>query len=129
MQAQSVKVIRATSQGWAGGICCKHGVKYVINLKVIRSKQPITLDTLWLEGFARDMSDQNKKKLNRKDTLSIQISDGISYDDGLINIDKNPDVFYDGTKTGVILVYRINNKRMELNISPFIEDLGFLAYP
>lgn len=127
--AQSIQVKSATSQHWAGGICCRHGVNYTINLKVIRNKTAILLDTLWLEGYGKSLADYNIKKANKSDTLSIEILDGISFDDGMIDFEVNPKHVYDGTKMGILLEYRIGKKKISLNLSRLIIDLEFLAYP
>lgn len=124
--AADIQVTEATKQSWSGGICCKRGVNYNIGLLIFPSKHPVILDSLWLEGNCRSLASYNYKGRTKKDTLSIYITDGLSYDNK-IQVDtiwcKDP------TKKGVIISYYQNNIRYLLDITPYIKELMFIAYP
>lgn len=131
--SQQVSVTSATQQGWAGGICCVHGVNYTVNVKVILNKQPITFDTLWTEGYCHDLAKYNSKALKQQDTLYIRFSEGISINDHQPYIlDQQQEVIplcYNANKKGVLLQYRINKEIYSLNVTPYLQELMFLAYP
>ncbi len=131
LHCQSLKVVSATSQGWAGGICCATGVNYHINLQLIRTKLPIILDTIWLEGYPRDLSAYNTKKEGKTDTVNIFIQEG--WRTNIYEIDRISDkefiLNYDETKTGVKVQYRLGKQKLTLDITPFLKELEFIAYP
>lgn len=124
--AADIQVTEATRQSWSGGICCRSGVNYNIGLLILPSKYPVILDSLWLEGNCRSLASYNYKGRTKRDTLSVYITDGLSYDNK-IQIDtiwcKDP------TKRGVIISYYQNNIRYLLDITPYIKELMFISYP
>jgi hypothetical protein len=50
LHSQQIKVISATSQGWADGVCCSTGINYTIQIEILRMKPHVKLDSLWMEG-------------------------------------------------------------------------------
>jgi hypothetical protein len=53
LPAQMVQLKDATRQSWAGGVCCAHGINYVIQLNVASdagSAGRFRVDTLWIKG-------------------------------------------------------------------------------
>jgi hypothetical protein len=46
--SQDFKLIKATSQHWAGGVCCRYGINYVIQIETKSDK--FNPDTAWING-------------------------------------------------------------------------------
>ncbi len=126
LQAFGIEVTEATKQKWYSGMSYKNGILYNIGLAILPSKHPIILDTLWLEGNCRSLASYNYKGKSKSDTLSVYISDGLNYD-GKIQVDAN--WCKDPAKKGVIISYHQNNIRYLLDITPFLKELDFIAYP
>ncbi len=123
--SQQIKIVSATCQHWAGGICCRSGVNYSIQLRVIKVKQSIVLDSLWMEGNCADISKYKFEKINKSDTVGVLIQDGITRDEGM------PDMnwCFDATKKGVLISYYLGGKKKWLDVTPYLEYLEFIGYP
>ena len=50
IKAQNIKVLEATQQSWAGGVCCSGGTNYSINLESTDTLNFIKVDTIWMGG-------------------------------------------------------------------------------
>ncbi len=132
--SQQVSVTSATRQGWAGGICCVHGVNYTVNVLVILNKNPITFDTLWTEGYCHDLAKYNSKALKQQDTLYIRFSEGLRIFDHqqIYTIDQQQEIIipcYNTNKKGVLLQYKVNEKTYLLDITTYVTELESWAYP
>jgi hypothetical protein len=84
--AQDFKLIKATSQHWSGGACCKHGINYVVQIETKSDK--ITPDTIWINGnfypvmFSdKSITGTSKKYDSLKHVFNFIIAVGESYDD------------------------------------------------
>jgi hypothetical protein len=126
LQAAGIEITEATKQKWHSGISYRNGILYNIGLTIFPSKHPIILDTLWLEGNCRSLASYNYKGRTKSDTLSVYISDGLNYD-GKILVDAS--WRKDPTKKGVIISYHQNKIRYLLDITPYLKELMFIAYP
>src|SRR5687767_5949831 len=126
MLSQSIQITHATRQSWAGGVCCRTGTSYQINLQLNLVKYSIQLDSLWLEGYCRNLSGYNQVNHPLKDTVDITIRENLSFDDGF---PVNEMYCYDPDKKGVIISYIIRKKKYYLNVSPFMKELEFIGYP
>jgi hypothetical protein len=124
--ASDIKVTEATQQKWHSGMSYKNGILYNIGLTIYPSKHPVILDTLWLEGNCRSLASYNYKGRSKSDTLSVYISDGLNYD-GKIQVDAS--WCKDPGKKGIMISYHQNNTRYLLDITPYIKELMFIAYP
>ena len=124
--AADIQITEASFQKWYSGMSYRNGTLYNIGLTIYPSKHPITLDTLWLEGNCRSLASYNYKGRSKSDTLSVYIMDGLSYD-GKIQVDacwcKDP------SKKGVLISYHKDNTRYLLDVTPYLKELMFIAYP
>src|SRR5687767_793278 len=123
--SQQVKIISATKQGWAAGVCCRSGVNYNIQLQFFNMKERVELDSLWIDGNCVVLSKYNNKDLKKSDSCYVIIQEGVSWDDGM----PMENWCFDATKAGVLISYYIKGKKKWLNITPYIKELEFLAYP
>lgn len=59
LKSQTFTVISATSQEWAGGVCCSSGTNYQISISCENTDEKITFDTLWInyQPFVLDEKD------------------------------------------------------------------------
>lgn len=126
VNAQSINLIHATSQGWAGGVCCRQGENYNIQLKIVLGKTPVVLDSLWLKGYCMSIAKYNPKKVRQDETVYVTIMENIVTDDYYID----PEIkCYDPNKVGVSFTYYIRGKKKLMDITPYIKELEFIAYP
>lgn len=48
LMGQGLVLASASSQAWAGGVCCTYGVDYAFTLQGGRAETVLVLDTLWI---------------------------------------------------------------------------------
>jgi hypothetical protein len=136
LQSQTITLNNATSQGWAGGMCCATGTRYQISITVDSTDKKFRLDTLWIgqQFFALDKTDGYTVIANHTDgksayTINVGISsnhyreDDIDLKKEIISIVKAP--IYTGE---ACLVYHTNKMRKQFEIKEF-KELPYLAYP
>ncbi len=127
---QTVWLKKATQQKWAGGICCIHGINYEFGFQIIRGNKNFSLDTIWTEGYCHPVERINQNMKFGKDT-TLQLSYGIRMDDYYTNKNDSNRLrpCYDATRKGIILVYRINKIRFEMDFTIYVKELEFIGYP
>ena len=126
VEAQSIKLLEASSQSWSGGVCCRSGVNYVIRLECLDQKQNITIDTVWIGNkafFKLHPYEFSVEKSLVKGKTIYKVTFGESHDehkpDGPYSttgkLSKNPPykgknvvVYHDGKKKGVLVIDKIN---------------------
>ncbi len=136
LQAQTITLNNATSQDWAGGMCCATGTRYQISLIVDLPDKKFKLDTLWIgqQFFALDKTDGYTVIANHTEgktayTINVGISsnhyreDHIDLKKEIILVVKAP--IYSGE---ACLVYHSNKIRKQFEIKEF-KELPYLAYP
>lgn len=135
-QAQTITLNNATSQSWAGGMCCATGTNYQISLIVDSPDKNFKLDTLWIgrQFFAMNQNDgytviANHTKGKSAYTINVGISSN-HYREEYIDLKKEitPIVkapIYSGE---ACLVYHSNKIRKQFEIKDF-KELPYLAYP
>jgi len=124
--AQSVNLIGGTHQRWAGGICCRHGNTYNIQLKIVQGKTPVVLDSIRLNGYCISIAKYNPKKNRRGETSKISIIENLVFDDN--NSNYNPRC-YDPDKRGISFTYYIKGELKSMDLTPYIRELDFIGYP
>ncbi|HXP50564.1 MAG TPA: hypothetical protein VN922_11450 [Bacteroidia bacterium] len=136
--AQSIKVITATSQTWSGGVAGHHGINYVIIIEC--SDTAITPDTVWINGNYFPLSitakDTANRKVNRKNhTVTYTIYEWEAYNDmdqthrtsqeqqkaNTKNLYRN----YDGA---ALISYRLKHRQHSIIVKQFTQ-LKPLCYP
>ena len=135
-RAQEFTVTKATSQGWAGGVCCRTGVNYHINFSTSDTVAKFDLDTLWIgeRFFLLDKKQNNPATITLKNGKKIiSISVGTSCDernDYLIEKkieEKKPKApKYAGV---ACVIYRDKKNAVKHFVVEKFEALMFLAYP
>lgn len=80
MFAQDIKLRGATSQSWAGGVCCRSGINYVITLESADTTAELKVDTVWVGNTCYYNSDAATISVIRnvvggKGEYNIQVSE------------------------------------------------------
>lgn len=134
VNAQSVKVIDATSQSWSGGIYGHSGVNYMILLECHDTTKNITIDTVWIGNKSYYNSQQttiNVVKKIAKGKFQYRIAFGESRDlrdtDALRSAKANPNKNSPCRGKGCV-VYHSGRKKEIIEIDK-ITSLSPLAYP
>lgn len=123
--SQSIKVISATSQGWAGGVCCRTGINYHIQLQISDKRKTIKLDSLWMNGNCASIAKYYIPKSCKTDSCFVNLDEGVTWDDGM----PMNNWCYDHRKKGVVISYYLRGRKKWLDISPYMIELEFMAFP
>jgi hypothetical protein len=136
LQAQTITLNNATSQDWAGGVCCATGTRYQISLIVDSPDKKFKLDTLWIgqQFFVMNQNDGYTVVTNQTEgktayTIHVGISSN-HYKEEYIDLKKEITFvvkapIYSGE---ACLVYHSNKTRKQFEIEAF-KELPYLAYP
>ena len=140
-KSQTIIVNSATSQDWAGGVCCTSGTNYQINLKVTGAGKKFKLDTLWIgekyflldetNGYSVIKTESNGEVYY---TLNAGISEnkykgdyGFDLKKEIKKVEKKATApKYSGS---ACIVYIDNNKKKNLIEIAAFKELPYLAYP
>jgi hypothetical protein len=122
--AQSIKLKAGSHQPWAGGMCCRYGHTYDIQLEIIQEKSPVVLDSMWLNGSCINISKYNPKKFHPWETVKISIIENLVFNDHNYN-----EGCYDPNKSGISFSYYVKGKRKLMDLTPYINELEFIGYP
>lgn len=123
--SQRMSILSVTKQNWSGGICCRTGTNYNIQIKLFDQKKEIKLDSLWMEGYCVDVSKYSDSITFGGDYSIINIYEGWVLDDGM-------PVYnwcYDPTKKGVELSYYRKGRKKRLVVTKCIKELEPANYP
>lgn len=66
LAAQSIKINNVSAQNWAGGVCCKHGTNYFIELQTKRNLKHYELDSVWINHYPFDVTVYKFEKIEGK---------------------------------------------------------------
>ncbi|MFZ5553070.1 MAG: hypothetical protein ACOZCO_08140 [Bacteroidota bacterium] len=125
--AQDFKVT-ATSQGWAGGICCRHGVNYSVTVTTGKLDiDSVNVMSVCIENKRYITSSLTVIKYKNSFTISFgyaaddHVYDGIDDEhipkkDNEISCDKN------------LVIFKLNGEMFSLKIEN-VTQLPYLAYP
>jgi len=139
IKSQTITVNSATSQEWAGGVCCTTGTNYQIQLKVTGVEKKFKLDTLWI-GMNYFVLDETNGysviKNERNGELYYTLNAGISQNRDERDYDIKEEIKkvkkpvtspkYSGS---ACIVYSDNNKKKTLIEIVSFKELPYLAYP
>lgn len=132
VQAQKVKVYKATLQKWSGGVCCVHGTNYRFNLRINTGGRSLTADTLFLEDSGFPVTDQvlvKKECRSRYCLLDLAVNirrgqPGRDRDE----LTADPPPLIPNPYGKPALVFRVGKKRVVYFFSN-IQALESIAYP
>lgn len=136
LKSQTFKVHSATSQDWAGGVCCASGTNYQIVLVTDRTEEKIRIDSLWIGQKLFALNDKdgysvvcNKNSEKTFYTINVGVSTNRYGDYEIDPIDDKKTIEKAPKYSGAgLLIYHINKKRMVIEILSF-KELPYLAYP
>lgn len=122
-------VLKATSQGWAGGVCCVSGTNYSVVFELSKSIKKFEVDSVYVKAYGwapitlhSEYSVDNKRRINVSFESRRNEYDPYLYDRAvLIPFIRN----FEGE---ALIILKVNGKRVDKTISSF-EELMFLAYP
>jgi hypothetical protein len=138
--SQDFKLIKATSQSWSGGVCCRSGINYFISLQT--KNKEIIPDTVWINGnyYSLNINDKENpdqmKRDSKNNATTFTISVGETHDerdntpDKLINKEDTQDkIIPNKIFQGAALVsYNYKNKQCYFQVKEF-EVLPVISYP
>ncbi|MFT5777536.1 MAG: hypothetical protein ACI837_000472 [Crocinitomicaceae bacterium] len=131
------KVTKATSQTWAGGVCCSWGTNYAVEIKLKKPTDEMKIVEVWLNGGGKLIGSIYKNPTAKSlYTVTFELSQNYNPYDGSDEIDKllieeikEVDLITAPKYIGAaLLVLELNGKRKELEIDSF-EALQMIAYP
>ena len=125
----SQTILKATSQGWVGGVCCVSGTNYSVVFELPTSVRSIEVDSVYLQTFGwvpSTLHPEYKVENTRRVNLNFEIRRD-KHSPYMFNevLDHPITRNFEGA---ALIVLKVNGKRIEKTISSF-EELGFLAYP
>lgn len=131
--AYGQKVTKATSQRWAGGVCCRSGVSYVVTLSLEKPTKNVELYSVYLRGYGWIKGGMYSPA---GDDQHFQVSFGTYRDDSEIidtyriqpiKVEKKEeaDLVFNGE---ALIVLKVNGKDVKIEVDRF-EALPHLAYP
>lgn len=141
LKSQTITINSATSQGWAGGVCCATGTNYQIQLKVTGADKKFKLDTLWIgeKYFLLDKTNAySVVKSERNGEVYYSLNAGISENknERYFNLERKEDVKdvkeivsppkHSGS---ACVIYTDNNKKKKIIEIASFKELPYLAYP
>jgi len=135
LSAQDLKVIEATKQNWAGGVCCSYGTNYTFSFESADTLQTISIDTLWI-GKQYYVENQTRRfsfsKAIQNDKMIYHITVADSYNSRGIEtyneFEEIPVINPLKYKGQACIVYHVLNRRKIFEIENIIEYAA-IAYP
>ena len=134
--AQEFALMRATSQGWSGGVCCRTGVNYNISFSTKDTLTKFELDTLWIEDnfFLLNKKQNNPTTVTLKNGKKIiSVWAGTSHDERNDYLIENKIVEkklkapkFQGA---ACIIYHDKKNKVKYFIVEKFEELVPLAYP
>lgn len=137
--SQTITIVSATEQGWAGGVCCATGTNYQINIKVSGAGKKFRLETLWIGQSYFALVETNGYTLvksERAGDLYFTLNAGFREDRGdyILDLEKEkkvPSTIIQAPKYhgAACIVFTDNKKQKQIMEIQSFKELGFLAYP
>ncbi len=121
----SQEVIKATSQSWAGGVCCRTGVNYHVTIKTDIPASDLSVKKIWLEGATQPISGN----VTQGPKGQVYITFGIQSDitGHYIEI-KDPDMKEIECEGAASITLLYGKKEIKVIVKNF-ETLMMIAYP
>ncbi len=121
------KFVKATSQGWAGGMCCRTGTDYAITISGTKKElESLKIKSVCIGGMKFESPRTTLISTKTGTSFSLLINCGYSYDSAEENqslIQKKPDSCNENC-----ISYNKKLKEIKLKITE-VEALEFIAYP
>lgn len=125
------EVTKATSQGWAGGMCCRTGINYVVNISLPKPVEKVELKAIFLRGEGLIHGGIYSPG---GDNQNFQVNFGTSEDysrhvEQIIVIDKNKELLEMPYFSGeALIILLVKGKEVKVEVDGF-EALPYVAYP
>jgi hypothetical protein len=121
--------VKATSQGWAGGVCCRQGTDYVITLKGTKKEmEKIKINSVCIGGMKFD-SPQATPQYTTSDTLAhLIIRCSYTHDEREFNPGDQIQKETVQLCNELCLNYTLAKKEGKVLITK-VEELFYIAYP
>jgi len=121
-------ITKATSQSWAGGVCCATGTNYVVDIELVNKPENIEIQEIILAGYGPISGnlwppmEQDQKKIS----ITFNTSNNVHH----VIYDSYPDIKKsdDEIDCAALIVLRIDGKLSEMRVESF-EALMYIAYP
>lgn len=128
--ANGQTLVKATSQGWAGGVCCISGTNYTATLLFAKEPTTITVEGVYLQNTGKIEASIVKQVTGEIGTYYlIQFGNTINHTEYPEMTKQKIEVTERRNFEGnALIVLIINGKPTDVIIEEF-EQLMFLAYP
>lgn len=129
--AYNQTVVKATSQGWAGGMCCASGTNYAVTLLLDTEPKDFRVEGIYLQGSGKMGATNVIHTISMENKIIYSIHFG-----NVFNNNEYPEMTkekievieqrkFDGK---ALIELNINGKSINVIVEEF-EMLEFLAYP
>ena len=124
----SQEIIKATSQGWAGGVCCVSGTNYSVTFLLKDTPKTIEIEGVYLQNTDKLYSTLSHPLVQKDGTYyTVNFPTRFDENDRYLEKEIKPIVTknFDGK---ALILLKIDKKTVEIVVTEF-ESMGFLAYP
>ncbi|HLP11901.1 MAG TPA: hypothetical protein VK177_08230 [Flavobacteriales bacterium] len=122
--------VQATSQGWAGGVCCRSGINYSVTLTGKKGTlDDFKVSSVCIGGLQFESAQINVRITDAGDKTIVYLHMGTSHNDTEYRPDGiKEETFKQGTCSDMQVNYSTGRKRQTVIIEK-VDELEFLAYP
>lgn len=124
-------VVKATSQSWAGGVCCRTGTNFSVSIQVENGCKSIGLKEIWLKGEGL-LTGIIYPLAPIEKNGQVNITFRVSYDSNNYEIIResieNRDEGMPEFEGDALILMIMDNKEYQIIVKEF-ESLPYLAYP
>lgn len=122
------KFVKATSQGWAGGMCCRQGTNYVITISGTKKElEKLKVTSVCIGNMKFDSPHTTISNYNNDLNASLIINCNYSYDSHEEDLNNEPQTVPEKCDE-LCVIYKTPKKKGKILITN-VEALGFIAYP
>lgn len=130
-QLHSQTVVKATLQGWAGGVCCVSGSNYSATILLPSSPKEISVNGVYLQNSGK-MEGTIVSKIETPDGMFITVNFGTRVDDNdaydYIRKEQIVSIEYKSFEGAAFIELNVDGMVVGVIVEEF-EMLEFLAYP
>lgn len=122
------EIIKATSQGWAGGVCCVSGTNYSVTFLLKDTPKTIEVDGVYLQNTGKLYCTLSHPLVQKEGTY-YTVNFPTRFDENDRYIEKEITVVERRAFEGkALILLTVDKKAVEIIVNEF-EYLDFLAYP
>ncbi len=131
VRAQSVKLVSATQQRWAGGVAGSQGNIYSFTLKIDNKHKQVKLSSVWVDEQEFDIADGRNTVVVEalKDGRTVRINVRTSSATKIPGHTRPPQPAPIAYKGVALIGYKVGNKAQYFVVKKVAKQLQPLSYP